>query len=207
MILGHSPSADRNKAPILQSLRPYLEQLDTVLEIGSASGQHAIHFTQSLSHLHWQCSDQEVYLPDLKKNLLNYRCTGLSQPIELDVNSLKWLDHSLTDKEITSFDAIYTANTLHIMDHSTVENFFAGLSKRIKPNGKLFVYGPFKYQGQFTSDSNAAFDQRLREKKLGCCIKDLEWIEKLAQQAQLKLSDDISMPANNQLLIFNRARQ
>lgn len=204
-----SQACERNKDIILKTIKPYLNEITRVLEIGTGTAQHAIHFSQELHHIQWQTSDQPEYLKDIHVALDNAKEINLSlgkkilenilDPIELNVNQQVW------NKNGELYDAIYTANTLHIMNKSDVEQFFSGLSNVIKPRGSVIVYGPFKYNEKFTSESNAEFDITLRSRDVGSAIRDFEWVNALAQNQDFKLIADHAMPANNQCLVWQKA--
>lgn len=200
-MLNFSESCERNKDAILPVLQSYFADVVRVLEIGSGSGQHALFFSQHLPHLTWQPSDQPAMLPALQQNLSASTLTdlptaNLAPPLALDVLQKPW--PSLES------DAVFTANSLHIMSTAGVEALFAGISKRLTNPGYVCIYGPFNYKGQFTSDSNARFDRWLKDRDPRSGIRDFEWIEQLADVAGLRLLDDVAMPANNRVLVFRR---
>lgn len=190
-----SRACENNKGPILDILRQTLVGSQRVLEIGSGTGQHAVHFAAALPGLAWQCSDQGVNLPGIRAWLEEARLSNLAAPISLDVTG---------DWPGQTFDAIYTANTCHIMSWAMVEAMFAGIGRCLQRPGTLLIYGPFNYGGQFTSPSNARFDQHLREMHPQQGIRDIEAVAALARQIGLTLHDDIAMPANNRLLVWRR---
>ena len=194
--LPYSPACERNKEPIFAVIEPYLERANMVLEIGSGTAQHAVYFAQRCEHLVWQCADQKHYLSGIAARLKACGLKNTPAPIELDVNTQSYSQIS------TQYDLIYSANTLHIMDAASVEQFFKGLQNISKPNATLILYGPFKKNGHFTSPSNAEFDASLRARGEGSGIRDLEWIQELAGNVGFALKADIQMPANNQCLLF-----
>ena len=149
-----SEAADRNKGPILTILSKEFAQTRRVLEIGSGTGQHALHFASHLPHISWQPSDTGDYLTALRERLRLEGGANLRDTIELDVRGSPW--------PIESVDGVFSANTLHIMSWSSVKDFFRGVGRVLSTPGVLCVYGPFRYQGKYTSDSNAAFDDYLR---------------------------------------------
>ena len=199
-----SEACERNKAIILETISPILERIDTVLEVGSGTAQHAIYFASCLAQLNWQTSDQQSYLGGINAALDHAFVSkaklqeSIMRPIELNVNQDKWLSDN------RKFDAIYTANTFHIMTQADVERFFAGIDQVAHDESYLMVYGPFKYAGEFTSESNGDFDQVLRSRGVGSGIRDFETVDTLAQNQGFKLLKDIAMPANNQCLIWRR---
>ncbi|TKB46306.1 DUF938 domain-containing protein [Thalassotalea mangrovi] len=192
-----SPSCERNKQAIYQQLAAYLPQSYSIFEVGSLSGQHALHFTGLRPDILWQCSDIEDNLPALATNIRHYGGESLLPPVVCDlINQDSW-QHS-------PVDGLYTANTLHIVAPQLVENFFTVANKLVKSKGKLFIYGPFKYNGHYTSASNADFQLWLLERDPNSGIRDFEWVNALATEARFSLLNDIAMPANNQLLVFQR---
>lgn len=195
MIKPFSQACENNKQPILAQLKSVLANAKTVLEVGSGTGQHSVYFAQQLPHLQWYSSDRAInhegiYLWHREVNL-----TNLHTPLELDLNNA-W--------PIDKVDAIYTANTFHIVSWQLVEHFFAGVKQHLNDQGIVCIYGPFKYKGEFTSQSNNDFNRFLIERDPLSGIRDFAAVELLAKQAELTLISDIAMPANNQLLIFKR---
>lgn len=207
MQIPFSQACERNKDPILEVLRPHLLNVKSVLEVGSGTGQHALYFAQNLPHLVWQSSDQTQYLEGLNAqfdNARQYDASGfksLPKPIELDVTQTHWLPKSLAAQR---YDVIYSANTLHIMQWSQVQAFFAGLKQVASEQALLVVYGPFRYKGLYTSASNRAFDQDLQSRGCGSALRDFEAVDALAAKNGFNLSEDIAMPANNQCLIWQK---
>ncbi len=198
-----SEACERNKDIILETIKPYLSQVQTVLEVGSGTAQHSIHFSQALTHLHWQTSDQTDYLEGIcaaieNAKSLNSSLDNISLPFELNVNQAVWSEAG------QHYGTIYTANTFHIMSQADVEQFFAGLSAVTKAASYLVVYGPFKYNGKFTSESNADFDASLRSRGVGSAIRDFEFVDALALEQGFSLIKDHSMPANNQCLVWQK---
>jgi SAM-dependent methyltransferase len=193
-LLPFSDACERNKRPILDVLRTAYADRRHVVEIGSGTGQHAVHFARQLPHLQWQPTDRPEYLPDLAARIAAEGPPNLSAPVEFDVLHEPW--------PAVRGDAVFSANTLHIMSWPAVEALFAGLRRLLEPGGVLAIYGPFKYAGRFTTDSNAAFDAMLRERDPQGGLRDFEAVDALAEAAGLRLSADYAMPANNQLLVW-----
>jgi len=196
--LPFSDACERNKDPIQSVTSGIFSESTSVLEIGSGTAQHAVHFAREFPELVWHTSDQSQYLPGIRVQLDHAKLENLAYPFELDVNQSPWL------AEQQVFDVIYSSNTLHIMSDSDVVAFFRDLPTVSKNGSYLIVYGPFKYQGEFTSDSNAAFDQSLRLRGCGSLIKDFEAVNTLAKDQGFELLDDHAMPANNQCLIWRK---
>lgn len=193
----YSAACERNREPILAVLREHFADRSSVLEIGSGTGQHAVHFAEHLSHLCWQTSDREENLAGIGLWLAEAALTNTPPALMLDVNAAIW--------PAQRFDAIYSANTLHIMSWPEVQRLFERLPQVMLPAAKLVVYGPFNVGGEFTSDSNAQFDARLREQAPHMGIRDREAVDALAQAIGLQLVEVREMPANNQCLIWQRS--
>ena len=198
-----SPASERNRDPILEVLREHLAHAREVLEIGSGTGQHAVHFAAAMPWLTWQCSDRTDYLPGIRAWLGEAALPNTPAPIELDVAHGPWPP--------TRFDAAFTANTLHIMGWNEVEALFVDLGEMLAfaPAATnpftLAVYGPFNYGGDFTSDSNRAFDASLRERDPRMGLRDFEAVDALAHAIGLRLLADVAMPANNRTLVWRRS--
>ncbi|MGB1560604.1 MAG: DUF938 domain-containing protein [Sinimarinibacterium flocculans] len=192
----HSPSSERNREPILAVLRRHFADRRRVLEIGSGTGQHAVHFAAALPHLVWQSADRPSYLPGIRAWLAEAGLPNTPEPRVLDVNDADWPEGP--------FDAVYSANTLHIMGWPEVERLFARLPQVVGEDAKLAIYGPFNYGGRFTSDSNAAFDARLRGDAAHMGIRDFEAVDALARGIGFRLVEDVAMPANNRCLVWRR---
>jgi len=120
-----------------------------VLEIASGTGQHAIHFGRALPHLLWQTSELVQHHAGIRAWLDEAQLANVLPPVALDVNAAQW--------PVASVDAIFNANTVHIVSWPSVERMFDGIGKVLKPDGILCLYGPFNYGGAYTSDSNASF--------------------------------------------------
>ena len=194
--LPSSEACERNKAPILAILSEALAASRRVLEVGSGTGQHAVHFSRNLPHLQWQPTERQEALPALRQRIQQEGPVNLCAPIELDVGAGAWPPQKA--------DAIFTANTLHIMDWAAAQALFQGIGGCLAAGGLLCVYGPFRYRGRYTSDSNAAFDRFLQDRDPASGIRDFVAIDALAAARGLELLADNAMPANNQLLLWRR---
>lgn len=194
LIKSYSEACERNQEPILAQLRELFAKSHLVLEIGSGTGQHAVYFARALPDLTWQPSD----LIDRHSSIRAWReeaaLPNLNEPVLLDVSQARW--------PAIPFDAVFSANTLHIMSLPEVEKMLAGIGTRLPAGGVLAVYGPFNYGGQYTSDSNRQFDAWLKSRDPLSGIRDFEVIDALAQQQGLRLLRDVALPANNRLLAW-----
>jgi cyclopropane fatty-acyl-phospholipid synthase-like methyltransferase len=196
LVIPFSEACERNKDAILETISPFLQEASSVLEIGSGTAQHAVYFARNTPHLSWQTSDQAQYIEGISAQLQNAEVANVMAPLQLDVRQTVWCESQ------QKFDLIYSANTLHIMSWDEVACFFTGLAAVSQPEAYLIFYGPFKYQGEFTSESNRQFDQILRARGVGSAIRDFEEVNQLAQDAGLSLVLDQAMPANNQCIIW-----
>ena len=190
----HSPACERNREPILAVLREHFAARRQVLEIGSGTGQHAVFFAAAMPWLQWQASDRAEYLPGIRAWLDDARLPNTPAPLELDV---------LAAWPTLDVDAVFSANTLHIMGWDGVQALFEGVGKLLADSGDtLIVYGPFNYGGAYTSDSNRQFDAWLKARDPRSGIRDFEAVDALAEAAGLRLLADIEMPANNRCLVW-----
>ena len=191
----HAPSCERNREPILAVLREYFADRRNALEIGSGTGQHAVHFAAAMPWLSWQCSDRAENLPGIRLWLDEAALPNTPAPLELDVGGA-W--------PAQRYDAVFSANTLHIMGWPEVETLFARLAEIATDDAVLAIYGPFNYGGRYSSDSNAAFDQWLKERGAHMAIRDAEAVDALAARAGFRAVADVAMPANNRCLVWRR---
>lgn len=193
--LPFSQSCENNKGPILEVLQRVFADRSEVLEIASGTGQHATWFAGQLPQLQWQPSDVPSQLAMLEPRCRDYGGTNLAQPVALDVAQRPW--------PLTSIPhALFSANSLHIMPWTAVVALFAELSERAVSDTVLAVYGPFNYDGAYTSASNARFDQWLAAQAGHSAIRDVEAVDQLAVGAGFRLVEDNPMPANNRLLVW-----
>ena len=191
-----SQACENNKGPILAVLRRYLTDARTVLEIGSGTGQHAVFFAAALPRLVWQCSDLPANHAGIRLWLEEAGLTNVRPPLALDVTAENW--------GVAEVDAVFSANTAHIMHWPAVRAMIRGVGRVLKPDGLLLVYGPFSYGGRHTSESNARFDLSLRASDPGMGVRDFDAVAREAEAAGLGLVEDCPMPANNRLLVWQR---
>ncbi len=194
----YAESCEQNKMPILRVLCRLFARTQRVLEIGSGTGQHAIHFAAALPHLIWQTSDKSENHAGIQAWLQEAALPNTRDPIDLDVRG-HWPEQS--------YDGIFSANTLHIMSWSEVERFFEGVGKVLAKGGRLALYGPFNYNGEYTSDSNRRFDGWLKQRDPHSGIRDFTDLNRLAQSQDLVFEEDIEMPVNNRILVWRRVAE
>ncbi|CAN5658277.1 class I SAM-dependent methyltransferase [soil metagenome] len=205
-----SPASERNREPILGVLRNVFANRRRVLEIGSGTGQHAVHFAAALPWLTWQCTDRSGQLAGIQAWLGEAALSNTPPPLALDVMQ-DWptaLAPALSrerERGKGGFDAAFSANTLHIMSWPEVQALFAGLDMALADDATVVVYGPFNRDGAYTSDSNRAFDAMLRARDPASGLRDMEAVDALARAIGLRLCEDVAMPANNRCLVWRRA--
>lgn len=191
-----SEACEENKDPILQVIEPLLTQCQTVLEIGSGTGQHAVYFAQNLPHLQWHTSDVLANHAGIQQWLTAAALPNTHAPLCLDV---------LHDPFPTlSVDAVFSANTTHIMGWDAVQALFVGVGHLLSQGGLFILYGPFNYGGQFTSESNARFEQWLKARDPQSGIRDFDDLNRLANAAGMTCLHDFTMPVNNRILVWQK---
>lgn len=197
-----SPSCERNREPILDVLREHFADARRVLEIGSGTGQHAVHFAAAMPWLVWQSSDAENALPGIHQWLAEAGLPNTPDPFPLQATTTPAPGFSppLRDR----YDAVFSANTLHIMGWPEVQALFAALSDALEDEATVAIYGPFNRDGTYTSDSNREFDVWLKARDPRSGIRDLEAVNLLADAGGLRLVADVEMPAKNRMLIWRR---
>ena len=193
---GFSQAADNNKTPILNTFSEWLSNNELVLEIGSGSGQHAIHIAKALQKIRWQPTEHPRALQSLINNISSFGSPNILAPESLDLAAVEWPTESV--------DCVYSANVIHIIDETLGRRLIETAAESLKAGGLFALYGPFKYQGDFTTTSNAEFDDWLKDRNSRSGIRDFEWVMRLAQDSGLTFMEDRSMPANNQFLAFRR---
>ena len=192
----YSESCDQNRDVILSVIQTLLEDSVNLFEIGSGTGQHAVYFADRMPKLTWYTSDCEAYLPGIRMWIKEAGLENTRLPVELDVSHSKW--------PTKTFDAVFTANSVHIMNQVNVEALFDGVGELLNSNGFFIVYGPFNYNNEYTSASNESFDGWLKSRDPKSGIKNFEDVCDLAIKSNLVLESDIEMPANNRILVWTK---
>ncbi|MDD5366028.1 MAG: DUF938 domain-containing protein [Gallionellaceae bacterium] len=193
----YAESCEQNRDPILAVLREALAERKRVLEIASGTGQHAVYFGAALPHLSWQTSELPENHAGIQAWLDEAGLANVLPPLAIDVNVPAW--------PVGPVDAVFNANTVHIVAWPAVERMFAGIGRILEVGGLLCLYGPFNYGGAFTSESNARFDVWLKNRDPNSGVRDFEAVDRLAEAQGLFLIQDVEMPANNRTLIWRRA--
>jgi SAM-dependent methyltransferase len=194
----YAESCDINQEPILAVLREIFADRSHVLELASGTGQHAVHFGRALPHLTWQTSELPANHAGIQMWLDEAQLPNVLPPLHIDANDARW-------PQVTC-DAIFNANTVHILSWPEVEKLFAGIGRTLPTGGLLCLYGPFNYGGKFTSDSNARFDAWLKARDPKSGVRDFEALNALAAAQDMTLMHDFEMPINNRTLVWQRTR-
>ena len=194
---GYSPAADNNKSAILSVLTNYLSDGDHIFEVGSGSGQHAIHMAAALPPIQWKPSDRANILALLSANIREYGTPNVQQPIEFDLAK-----PPLALPE--GVQCVYAANVMHIVSEPLGATLIKLAARSLLQGGYLVLYGPYRYGGKFTTESNKDFDGWLKDRDTASGVRDFEWVERLANESGLTLIKDHAMPANNQCLVFKK---
>ncbi len=193
----YSESCDENRDVILGVIQPLLEDFSSVLEIGSGTGQHAVYFAEKMHQLVWHTSDCIEYHAGIKMWLQDSGLDNIRAPIELDVSNSPWPDQK--------FDAVFSANTTHIMHWADVEALFSGVGSILPAGGRFLLYGPFNFNDRYTSDSNRRFDAWLKDRDPKSGLRNFEALDRLAQLAGMELRNDYEMPVNNRILYWEKS--
>jgi len=192
-----TPSAERNKGPILEVLARVLPRRGLVLEIASGTGQHVVHFANALPDLTWQPSDPDQELRhSIALRVTEEHRDNIERPIDLDVTRLPW--------PLQTADAVVAINMIHVAPWSVTLALFEGAKALLSPGQVLFLYGPYRRDGRHTSPGNAQFDLDLRARNPEWGLRDLEAVSDVAAAAGFDLAEIVGMPANNFSLVFKR---
>jgi cyclopropane fatty-acyl-phospholipid synthase-like methyltransferase len=192
-----APATERNRQPILEVLEIEFRDRRQVLEIGSGTGQHAVYFAAEMPHLHWQTADLLVNHEGIQSWIDWAGLPNAAGPIEVDMANC--------DESVGTYDAVFSANTAHIMSFPLVKKMIALVGQVLHQGGVFCLYGPFRQGGEFGSESNVRFDRSLRDQSVEMGIRDLEDIEDLASGAGLSGATLYAMPANNLLVVWRKA--
>lgn len=191
-------SCVQNREPIFKVIQPLLINHKRLLEIGSGTGQHAVYFAAELPHLIWQTSDLQENHAGIQQWLAEAQLDNILPPL-----SLAACDHSAW-QQLKPYDAVFSANSVHIMSQEDVACLFDNVGNTLLSDGIFILYGPFNYQGKYTSDSNARFDVWLKARDPSSGIRDFTWLDTLANTAGMQLQQDYAMPANNRILVWEK---
>ena len=211
MSLPFSTAADRNKDAIGDALQPWLNSATSVFEFGSGTGQHALYLCQRYPHLKWQPSDLTANLDAIAQRTGEQ--SNILAPVECNVLHSDLISgNRSTESSGTPPDAVntaqytfvYSANTAHIMSVDAVANMIACASVLLAPTGGFALYGPFRYGSEPMTESNHRFDNMLRQQDAAMGIRDKFELDRVAMESGLAATDDLSMPSNNRILIWQK---
>lgn len=206
MTLPFSPSADRNKEAIGDALEKWLLEATSVFEFGSGTGQHAVYLCQQYPALHWQPSELEQNLPALTQLLQQANANNIRPPIACDVLAWPQSAHTATGAMTeSSYGFTYSANTAHIMSMEAVTNMISLAASLLQPDGYFALYGPFRYGTEHTGVGNIRFDAMLRESDASMGVRDKFALDELAQRSGMACIEDIAMPSDNRILIWQKS--
>ncbi len=192
------PAAERNKQPIAEVLTQLLPTAGLVLEIASATGQHAEHFAREFPHLRWQPTDYDPeHVTTLQQRVQRAALDNLLQPLPLDVTHDDW--------PVQRADAIYNANMIHISPWEVSVGLFVGAAKLLAAGAPLITYGPYAFDGEHTSESNARFDESLKQRDPRWGVRDVTELQRVAEEQGFELEQQFAMPANNFTLLWRKA--
>jgi SAM-dependent methyltransferase len=197
----------RNRAPIWAVLETFLSgQAGDVLEAGSGTGQHVVHFARHTPDITWWPSDfNEQHLKSISAWRAHAGLANVRPPLTIDLSNPAWCSEMTDGSGPPKLAAVFCANVIHIAPWRIAEGLFAGAGRYLKSGGRLFLYGPFKRDGKHTAVSNAVFDSSLREGNPEWGVRDIADVERLAARSGLSLQEAVGMPANNMILIFAKA--
>ncbi len=194
----YSPACERNREPILEVLRRFFPAQGRVLEISAGTGMHSAWFAPRLPLLDWLATDRD---PGALASIASWRkaveAPNLRPPVCLDTRDRVW--------PVEEVEAVLCCNMIHISPWESAQGLFAGLGRVLTRDGVAVLYGPFKFSGEWTSLSNARFDQSLRSRDPSWGVRDLVDVVALAEQHGLVLEETVPMPANNHCQVFRRA--
>ena len=195
-----------NHRPIWAVLQKFLAgQSGDVLEAGSGTGQHVVHFARQTPDITWWPSDlNEQHLKSMTAWCAHAQLPNVRPPMRIDLSDPAWWPEMQDKSGPKNLLAVFCANVIHIAPWRVAEGLFAGAGRALRVDGRLFLYGPFKRDGKHTALSNAVFDTSLREGNPEWGVRDIVDLEKLAASAGLALLETVDMPANNQILVFGR---
>jgi len=198
----------RNHGAIWAVLQPFLAgKSGDVVEAGSGTGQHVVHFARHTPDIVWWPSDlNEKHLRSSEAWRAHSGLSNLRPPLRIDLSDAAWCDAMHDHSGPQNLLAVFCANVIHIAPWRVAEGLFAGAGRYLRADGRLFLYGPFKRDGKHTAVSNAVFDSSLREGNPEWGVRDIEALQELAAGAGLALVDIAEMPANNLILVFERKR-
>jgi SAM-dependent methyltransferase len=204
-----APAFHRNHQAIWAVLQKFLVgKSGDVLEAGSGTGQHVAEFARHSPEITWWPSDlNEQHLKSIAAWRAHAGLANIRPPLRIDLSDPAWCPEMHDGSGPGKLLAVSCANVIHIAPWRVAEGLFAGVARYLRPDGRLFLYGPFKRGGRHTALSNAVFDSSLRDNDPEWGVRDVEALETLATSVDLKLVEIAEMPANNLILVFERSKR
>lgn len=187
-------AAERNKEAIFKVMKPFLHEGETLLEIGSGTGQHGVYCCERLPHLRWQATELECNIPGIRQWIADSNARNMLDPLVLDVTSYNWCQ--------SYYDFVFTSNTVHYMSWSDVACMFAGVSSMLTDSRLFFIYGPFHRSGLPATIGNKRLDEWLQIQSPEFRIRSIDELEDLGGEFDFRLKHTFLMPANNYILVF-----
>lgn len=196
-----SPSAERNREAIADVLLRLFPTGGRVLEVGSGSGQHVALFAERLPHVHWQPTDRdEASLASIEAYRQDSSQTNFKRPERLDILDPGWSE----DPRFLDVVGVVAINVIHVAPMETCEMLVTGASRVLPPYGMLVLYGPFRFSGKYSADSNKKFDAELRGQDSSWGVRDVDDITRIASGVGLVKRDVVEMPASNHIIVYQR---
>jgi SAM-dependent methyltransferase len=203
-----APAFHRNHQPIWAVLEKFLKgKSGDVLEAGSGTGQHVIDFARQTPEIAWWPSDfNDAHLKSIAAWRAHAQLSNVRAPLRIDLSDPAWCSEMHDGNGPGPLLVVFCANVIHIAPWRVAEGLFAGAARFLQPDGQLFLYGPFKRDGEHTAPSNAVFDTSLRDNNPEWGVRDIADVKTLAESVGLRLIEIAEMPANNLILVFERLR-
>lgn len=193
----HSPAVARNRDAILEVLRGILPTRGLVLEIGSGTGEHAVHFASALPRLTFQPSDID---PNARASIDAWTARRRLPNVRPAVA----VDAARPPRPVCWADAILCIDMLHVAPWVATEGLFYQAYDLLQPGGALYLYGSFLREGVETARRNLAFDARLRAQNPEWGLRDLAAITAAAGANDFSEPDIVEMPGDKLSVTFRR---
>ena len=201
----NAPATARNTEVIAEVLQTVMKfETGNVIEIGSGTGQHVIHFSRLFPNLTWWPSDPET---DHIKSIESWRQYAKQDNIRpacrIDA-SADWNLGKETTPPSDNVICIFSANVVHIAPWEVAIGILSGAGKYLQKDGVLVLYGPYSRSGDLLSEGNIAFDKSLKSRNPDWGIRDLDDILKSAEKHNMSLHKVFDMPSNNSTIVLKK---
>lgn len=199
-----NPSGERNKAPILEKLKMYIDSRSprTFLEISSGTGLHVNYFASAFPNINFQPTEyNENLLPSIREFAMDFP-ENILEPLAVDISRpFEELDPMIQNK---NFDYMININLMHISPIQCTYGLFSNAARLLKPEGMLFTYGPYACNGILEPESNVRFNEMLKNDNPEWGIRDLMDLENIAMKNQIKLVKVHDLEANNKFVVWQK---